>query len=197
MSNVVKSKRKKTKFEAEHNLFKLRDEVTKLCVNDFGFKLEKAQERRNHFYNSHKDLENIDEVMARYDKKLDSFDKWFIDEECRAILNLMREITKEFTLGNSIYPNNGISKLFEYLERRKHMTCAIGLCWQLKQEIQYVLRILPVDFNKYKKFAELIDKEIALIKGVRQADNRFLKDVKESETGVIDKIAKLFDDVLT
>ena len=197
MSNVPKSRRKPTKFEAEHNLFKLRDEVTKLCVNDFGFKLEKAQERRDRFEEQHKNMENLEEIMERYDKKLMSFDTWFIDEECRAILSITRDITREFTLGNSIYPKNGVSRLFEYLERRKHITRAIGLCWALKQEIQYVLRILPVDFNKYRRFDEMINKQIALFKGVRQADNRFLKQVDPKESTVIDKIAKLFDDVLT
>lgn len=195
MSNVVKSKQKKTRFEADHNMIKLRDEVTKLCVNDFGFKLEKAQERRNHFYNTHRNLENIDEIMERYDKKLDSFDKWFIDEESHAILSILRELTKEFTLGNSIYPNNGISKLFEYLERRKHMTRAIGLCYTLQHEIQYVIRILPVDKNKYKRFSEMIEKQVALIKGVRKADNRFLKDVKNKEEDMISRIAEMFSEI--
>ena len=195
MSNVVKSKRKKTRFEADHNMIKLRDEVTKLCVTDFGFSVEKAKNRRDHFAKSHENLDNLDEVLARYDKKIDSFDKWFIDEEARAILSILRELTKEFTLGNSIYPNNGISKLFEYLERRKHMTRAIGLCYTLQHEIQYVIRILPVDKNKYKRFSEMIEKQVALIKGVRKADNRFLKDVKNKEEDMISRIAEMFSEI--
>ena len=63
----------------------------------------------------------------------------------------------------------------EYCERRKHINEAIAGCYVLKQELNYVIRTLPVDINKFKRFSELIDEQIALYKGVRQKDNRFLK----------------------
>ena len=52
---------------------------------------------------------------------------------------------------------------------------AIAQCYVLKQELQYIIRTLPVDLNKYERFAVDIDKQIALYKGVRQSDNRLLK----------------------
>ena len=66
----------------------------------------------------------------------------------------------------------------EYCQRRKHLNEAIALCYALKQEIQYVIRTLPVDINKYKLYDNLINKQIALFKGVRKADNRFLNEKK-------------------
>jgi hypothetical protein len=63
----------------------------------------------------------------------------------------------------------------EFCERRKHIDEAIAQCYVLKQELQYIIRTLPVDLNKYERFAAAIDKQIALYKGVRQADNRLLR----------------------
>ena len=40
----------------------------------------------------------------------------------------------------------------------------------LLQELQYIIETLPVDINKYTRFADSIQLEIALIKGWRKAD---------------------------
>ncbi len=63
----------------------------------------------------------------------------------------------------------------EFCERRKHVDEAIAQCYVLKQELNYIIRTLPVDVNKYEHFAVELDRQIALYKGVRQSDNRLLK----------------------
>lgn len=178
MSNVVRSKRKPTRFEAEHHLKKLRDDITKLCINDFGYSLDKCRERRARYETQHKDVSDLDKIMKRYDKKLESFDRWFIDDECAVLVQLLRNIDKYFTLGNSIYPSDNIAGFAEYLKRREHITTAISLCYVLKHEINYIIRTLPVDNNKYQHISADVDKQIQLFKGVRKADNRFLKVIK-------------------
>ena len=62
------------------------------------------------------------------------------------------------------------------------MDKAIAHCYVLNQEIQYIMTTLPVDMNKFKRFSEMIDNEIALIKGVRKADNRFNKNKKKGDS---------------
>ena len=178
MSTTPKSKRSPTKFEAQHHFFELRDSVTTLMLLDFGFSQEKYNKKIDKYRDSHKSASNIDEVVERYKKKCDSFNKWFIDKECDTISDLLRTISIEFTKGNSIYPSETAAKITEYCQRRKHINEAIAGCYALKQELQYVIRVLPVDINKFKTFSEKIDKQIALFKGVRQSDNRFLKDKK-------------------
>lgn len=178
MSNIPKSKRKPTQFEASINLIKLRDEITKICINDFGFAYDKVMTNREKYLNQYINTPNYDDIVKRYDKRMESFNNWFIDKEQDVVLQLLRELDKEFTLGNSIYPTDNYVGLLEYAERRKHMDKAIGLCYTLRNEINYILRILPNDKNKYRGVSELIDKQINLIKGVRKADNRFLKQNK-------------------
>ena len=175
MSNVPKSKRKPTKFEAWHHFFKLRTEVTALMLNDFGFSYEKYMAQIEKYRNAYKQMANCEEIVARRKKKADSFYRWFVDKECDAVLELLRKIQTEFTIANSIYPSDTPARMLEYCERRKHMNEAIAACYALKQEMQYVISTLPVDINKYKHYSQLLEEQILLYKGVRTADNRFLK----------------------
>ena len=183
MSNVPASRRKESRFEAQHHFYKLRDEVTQLMINDFGFSAEKYQASIEKYRSSHRSSDNADLVVERWKRKYDAFNRWFIDKECDAILSILRNIESEFTFGNSIYPSETPAKTEEYLERRKHINAAISNCYVLKQEINYVIRTLPVDLNKYTRFAEAIDQQVALYKGVRQADNKFLRQRRQKPKG--------------
>lgn len=199
--SVPKGKRRQSRFEAQHHFFRLRDDVTTLMLQDFGFSPEKYKESIEWYKNSHAAAENVDEVVARYEKKCEAFNKWFIDRECDAVLEILRTIESEFTQGNSIHPSDTPAKLVEFITRRYHMNNAIAACYVLKQEINYIIRTLPVDLNKYKRFGEAIDKQIALYKGVRQADNRFLKKERKNNTlvretaTIIDAIADLLNKI--
>ena len=173
--SVPKGKRKESKFEAQHHFYRLRAEVTNLMLLDFGFSEEKYRKHIERYRETHAQAENVDEVVARYQKKCDSFKKWFIDRECDAVLEILRRIESEFTAGNSIYPSETPAKVMEFCERRKHIDEAIAQCYVLKQELQYVISSLPVNINKYERLSVDIDKQIALYKGVRQSDNRLLK----------------------
>jgi hypothetical protein len=175
MSGVPKSRRKDSRFEAQHHFFRLRDEVTNLMLNDFGFSKEKYMKGIEKYREAHKSAPNVDDVVARYQHKCESFYKWFIDKECDAVLNILRRIESEFTAGNSIYPSETPAKVMEFCDRRKHIDEAIAQCYVLKQELQYIIRTLPVDLNKYVRFSDAIDTQISLYKGVRQSDNRLLK----------------------
>lgn len=74
------------------------------------------------------------------------------------------------------------------------MNRAIGACYSLKQELQYVIYTLPTDVNKFTHLAEMIDEEIRLLKGIRQADNRFLRD-KKNKGSLTDNVTKVFNGI--
>ena len=191
---VPKGKRKQSRFEAQHHYFRLRSEVTNLMLLDFGFSAEKYQKSIERYREAHKSSQNVDEVVSRYRKKCESFTKWFIDKECDAVLGILRKIESEFTAGNSIYPSETPAKIMEFCERRKHIDEAIAQCYVLKQEIHYIIRTLPVDLNKYERFAVSIDEQIALYKGVRQADNKLLKPKKNNKNNKKNKEDKYKQD---
>lgn len=189
--SVPKGKRKLSRFEANHNYYKLRKEVTDLMLLDFGFSEKKYQGIIEHYRNAHQAAENVDEVVARYEKKCEAFNEWFIDKECDAILEMLRMIQTEFTMGNAIYPSETPARLIEYCIRRYHINKAIGGCYALKQELNYIIRTLPVDLNKYENFADAIDTQVALFKGVRQADNRFLRERKNKHDSLAEELSSI------
>ena len=194
--SVPKGRRSESRFEAQHNFYKVRGEVTALVLNDFGFSEEKYRKQMEKYRAAHQKDPNIEDIVRRWETKNESFKKWFIDEEGRAIIDIMREIEKNFTIGNSIFPSETPAKLIEFLVRRWHMNRAIGLCYSLKQELNYVIRTLPVDINKFERFSEMIDRQIALYKGVRQADNRLIKPRKPQKSRTIEgEITRLFDSI--
>ena len=182
--SVPKGRRQESRFEAQHHYYRLRSEVTTLILQDFGFSEEKYKKDIDRYRQNHETANNVDEVVERWQKKSDSFSRWFIDCEAEAVLDILRSIEREFTLGNSIYPSETPAKIMEFCMRRYHVNKAIGYCYTLKQELNYIIRTLPVDLNKFERFAEEIDRQIALYKGVRQSDNRLIKPKKD---GTIDQ----------
>ena len=74
-------------------------------------------------------------------------------------------------MANSIYPNS----IEEYNLRREFQNRAIGLCFSLINELQYLLEVLNVDGDNYLNYYEMIREEVALIKGWRKSDNKFKK----------------------
>ena len=78
-------------------------------------------------------------------------------------------------VANSIYP----TYREELIERRVHQDRAVGQCYRLTQELQYAIETLPVDVNKYLRFAEMIQTEINLLKGWRKSDNKFKSVLQE------------------
>ena len=196
--SVPKGKRTESRFEAQHSYYKLRTEVTSLVLNDFGFSEAKYRDKMERYRAAHAAAPNINDIVERWQRKNESFKRWFVDEEGRAVIDLMREIERHFTLGNSIYPSETPAKLMEFLVRRWHMNRAIGLCYSLKQELNYVIRTLPVDIKKFERFAVMIDRQIALYKGVRQADNRLIKPKTGKDgkpRGIEGEITKIFDGI--
>ena len=175
MSTTPKSQRSPTNLEADHHFFALRDSITQLMLLDFGFSEEKYQKQIERYREKHKSAVNVDEVVERYKRKCEAFKAWFIPAEREAIENMLRTVSVEFTMANSIFPSETAAKVTEYCQRRKHLNEAIAMCYAIKQEIQYVIRSLPVDLNKYKAYDKAIKKQIALYKGIRRADNRFLR----------------------
>ena len=186
--SVAKGRRAQSRFEANHHFYKLRKDVTELIMNDFGYSHDKAQKKIEKYRKAHEKDANVDEIVEKLQKKMDSFERWYIDEEAREILNLLREIEREFTVGNSIYPSDSPARIEEFIVRRHHINNAIGLCYTLKQEINSVIRTLPVDINKFERFAVSIDEQVRLYKGVRQADNRLIKPKRDKKGKIQDTI---------
>lgn len=170
--SVPKHKRKESQFEVVHHFYKLRRKVTDYLLRNFGYDYEKFMKQMDKSLGD-KTYEDLDEKERKaYDKKVKknlAFDKWFVENERNLVVECLRNITEEIFMANSIYPNYSE----ELIERRIHQDRAIGQCYRLLQELQYIVETLPVKVDKYLPYAQDIDKEIALLKAWRKSDNKF------------------------
>lgn len=177
--SVLKAKRKASQFEVFHHFYKMRKEITDLLLRDFGYNLDHAEKRLMRVFGDKSYEELTPEEKVRYEKlkaKNQAFDEWFISDERQVIMNCLRTIGEEVFVANSIYP----AYMEELIDRRLHQDRAIGQCYRLTQELQYAIETLPVDVNKYLRFAELIQVEINLLKGWRKSDNKFKRAISDS-----------------
>lgn len=153
--SVLKSKRKQSKLEIFHHAYKLRREMTDLLMRDFGYKAP-----------------SFDKAMKEEKKtKILNLHKWFIEDERVYIITIIREMMKNITLANSIYPTT----LSECDQRRSYQNLAIGLANDIKQELQYAIDVLPVNVEKYIYYSDELDKQITLLKEWRKSDNKIRK----------------------
>ena len=172
--SVVKRKRNKSTFEVFHHLTKMRKDITDLLLRDFGYDFDKFRKQLDRKFGNKSYEEMSDAQRIAYSKQLnraDEFNAWYIMQERSTIIECLHAINAHVYVANSIYP----SKPEELTERRLHQDLAIGQCFRLVQELQYAIETLPVNVNVYLRFEEQIQKEINLIKGWRQSDNKFKK----------------------
>ena len=103
--------------------------------------------------------------------------EWLIEEERKRVLDLCQGISAHLRAANTIWPDY----MVEFTERRLQMDKALECCNMLQDELQAIVEMVPADKNRYTQIVLEIEKEFNLIKRLRQSDNRFLKNLKDSQ----------------
>ena len=182
--SVVKSKRSKSRLEVIHNYYKLREQMTFVLFNDFGYSRKKAAARLSHKYFLNQprgDLTEPEKII--YDDMLDHSDKIFkefVERERAYLAKLLQELGAHLVSANGIY----MTIPEEAVERRLEQDKAIAACYSIVSEFNCVLRTLPVSASKYSETSKLIKREIGLIKGWRQSDNKRRKQLLDSASSI-------------
>ena len=136
---------------------------------------------------SQKRLENLEEILtkattdeeilkAKESMREERFKSWLIKEECRTVAVKGAELTGSLRTANTIWP----TYMSEYTERRVYMDRAMAACNVLQDELQYIAESVYADKNKFTALVLEIETLFKKIKSVRQADNRFLKELKDN-----------------
>jgi hypothetical protein len=162
--SVVKNKRGLSKMEFYHTARKLREDMTNMLLRDFGVR-DKVRKIKTD--------DNIEVTI------IEEYPSWLINSFRESIMNLLRDLMKNITAGNSIFPINDD----ELRLRHQYQTMAIVNCEQLLQEIQYCADILPVKLEKFMPYAGNIEFEIQLLKGWRKSSSRINKKLNQKEDG--------------
>jgi len=128
----------------------------------------------HHFYEVRKELTEL--IFRNFGYKgTDDFQKFIINGTRVAIMENLKDAQKHITIANSIFP----TFIWECDERRKEQDIAIGLMYDLLQEIQFLLQVVTIlDKNKFIRYADSINQEINLLKGWRQSDNATRKKIQ-------------------
>ena len=180
--SVLKNKRALSELEFFHNATELRREITLLLLRDFGVK-DKVRTVKSLYGISNmepEDTKKIQEMVEKYGmcgSIVEEYPMWLIDKMRNNVLNICHSMIMNITQANTIYPMSEE----EFHDRRNFQNHAIGTCEQLLQEMQYIISIIPVDAQKYMRYVDMIEKEIALLKGWRKSDNKILKRIRESK----------------
>ena len=162
MSNIPKSKRSESKLEVLHRAIKLRKHIT-LMLRVMYTQAQKRIEKLS----SEKELD-LDAIRA------EKFSLVLIDDECRAVAGICRDLMSHLRNANTIWPTYKA----EFEERRLEMDRAMCCCNELQSELQYIAEAVYSDINKFAPLVLDVQEEFNMIKKLRQADNRFLKDIK-------------------
>ena len=171
MSNIPKSKRAESKLEALHCAYALRRKITAELMATFGYsqkKLEAHIQKMTSHVHDPEERANMSKVIREVQE---DFDSWFIRRERDRVADFCQGITEHLRAANTIWPTN----MSEFEERRLEMGRALICYNMLQDELQYIAETLPADKNKYMNIVLEIQELFAMIKKLRQSDNRFLK----------------------
>lgn len=176
--SLRKDQRSQSKMEFSINAKRLRKEVTDWLFRDFG---QSKKKTITHVIKkiSEDDKENLTSMFEKYGVNSkytfeSEYPMWFIDFEKKTIITILRDLSKNITYANSIYATT----LDELNERRKYQNRAISNCFDLKNEIENITEQIFIDLNKLI-FVERIKKEVKLLKGWRQSDNKLRKKLEQ------------------
>lgn len=179
--SVLKSKRKVSRLEFLHNAYAIQRNLVLLLLRDFGLKTKvRTVKAFSDIYKmTEEDREHMVELMDKYGitSITEEYPEWLISDMRNRVLYEARALVRNIIQANSIYPHTR----GEFEDRRRYQTMAIGNCEQLIQELQYVISIVKVDANKFLPYVDMIDREVALLRGWRKSDNRLLTKIKENE----------------
>lgn len=177
---VLKNLRKLSVMEFYKNAIRLRKELTDWMMRDFGNKHTKRSVTQIIKNINEKDQKIIDEVFEKYNKTpnqafASSYPMWFVEFERDVMIKLLHDLIANITSANSIYAVHE----FEFDLRREYQDKAIINCYQLCQELQYIAESFNTNLNTTTRLLDAIEKEVDLLKGWRQSDNKKRKQMKE------------------
>lgn len=175
MSDIPKSKRAKSNFEAQHKAINIRRMISVELLSSFAYsqkKLEAAIRKQTAYI---QDPTHKEEAAAALRSLQDDYAGWFIKRHRDRVDDLCCAISQHLRAANTIWPNYR----FEFNDRRHELNQALKCCNMLQDELQYIAEALPADKNRYMNIVLEIQSLFNVIKALRQSDNRFLKNLKD------------------
>ena len=182
--SVLKNLRSLSDMQFYKTAISIRKELTVWLLKDFGARRNVKSVNQVIKDITPEEQETIDKIFEKYGRSSkrtyqSEYPEWFVNFERNIISQNLAEMVTNITQANSIYPNF----MFEWDLRRTYQDKAICNCYKLYQELQYIVSLFPTDLNRFVDLLDDIDREVALLKGWRQSDNKKREQTKIKTNG--------------
>ena len=166
--SVLENQRTETAFTTRDNMLDIWEQVTELSFRGFGKRKRKLPKiPRNFEIWSPESQERWRRSSAEQTAQYEAWDMNFIRNESRIVDDLCRKIVYAIDQANTINPQY----LCECDKQRLLQDEAIGLCNNLKRELNHIAATIPCNKNFLAIQTENIEREIALLRAWRKSCN--------------------------
>ena len=173
--SVLKAERKESDFYVLTHAHDLRKDLTDLMYRNFGYKKRRVRAVDRDGWPKTREQLDREQAQADYD---DAYYTWMLQRSRDHIDRLLREMSDSIVEADSIWA----TCLAECDERRLCQDRAIANCFQIEQELQYVLETLLFDINKFTRYADSLKEEIELLKKWRKSDNKIRREILRKQS---------------
>ena len=166
---ILEKDRKETKFEVMDNMLDIWKQITELSFRGFGKRKRKSPTVPRNF--DEWSEESRKNWIIKMKEKVQQQEKWdmdFISNETRVVDDICRRIIHLIDQANIIVPQN----VMEHDQKRLLQDEAIGLCSNLKHELNHIADTIPCNINFLTLQIDSVNKEINLLKGWRKSFNQ-------------------------
>ena len=172
--SVIKANRAESPFHVLANAHDIRKELYDLFYRNFGYKKRKVKLRK-----ANGDLKTEEELKKDLDRAEADYQyyTWMLDRSRDHIDDCLRSMGDNIVAADAIYP----ATLAEYDDRRRYQDQAIANCFQILQELQFVLETMLFDINKFTRYADMLKSEIVLLRAWRKSDNKIRRTIRKRE----------------
>jgi len=141
---ILKKDRKETKFEVMDNMLDIWKQVTELSFRGFGKQKRKKPKIPKNFDEWSEKSQN-DWITNTNERTLrqEQWDMNFINNETQVVDNICRKIVQLIDQANTMVPQT----IMEFDQKRLWQDEAIGLCNNLKQELNHIADTIPCNKN--------------------------------------------------
>lgn len=177
--SVLKNKRDLSDMEFYKNAIRMNQELATWMMRNFGTRRNPRSVNQVIKNINEDDQKTIDDVFAKYSQSpnhefVSEFPEWYVDRKRKRLLDLCDDLIENITNANSIYPTEEFLHE-EFAIRREFQWMAICNCKDIEQVLQGIRVDFRIDINKINKFLDMSKREVDLIKGWRQSDNKVRK----------------------
>lgn len=172
-----------SKAEFLNQFHALRKEVNQLMMRDFGIKPRNYDVDlvKEIYHLEDEDFETLTQISEKYGMKsyyTDKYPKERVEQWKKEISQIMDNIGISIEQGNNRDIKHALYPTAEYLKRTEYLEDAIGYCQALKDKFHEILDIIDVKTGQYVVISKMLKREIELLKGVKRADKKLLKNIQ-------------------